>query len=291
MGASSHVALLLWQSRVTSKQQSFNYPQSSSPPSLSNLKKFLSPHLPYLCCLFFTWLAQEIRFILKVISFNWATNRSEYNCPQSFPRRIHAWVASNKEGPCQLQEGAHNQLHRGSSIEKTPCIVQSPFYNSTFPFNDTLHINPGQHPITQNKWIICASMQFENVFHAMRGQGRVGGLFSSSQRSLKCELVSYFGSINSKYRWFAAPLYTGPPRFPVMECYRGVEWHQHNWFDELSSPGQHSTKQTGRATNSAPFIFNYSLLTSLTDNVTPGKNGGGICCEKIYILQEVISEL
>lgn len=117
-------------------------------------------------------------------------------------------------------------------------------------------------------------------FMQCEDKGEWGAIFSSSQRSLKCELVSYFGSINSKYRWFAAPLYTGPPRFPVMECYRGVEWHQHNWFDELSSPGQHSTKQTGRATNSAPFIFNYSLLTSLADNVTPGKNGGGICCEK-----------
>lgn len=107
-----------------------------------------------------------------------------------------------------------------------------------------------------------------------------GPFFSSTQRSLKCKLVSYFGSINSKYRWSAVPLYAGPPRFPVMECYRGVEWHQHNWFDELSSPGQHSTKQTGRATNSAPFIFNYNLLTSLADNVTPGKNGGETCYEK-----------
>lgn len=192
-------------------------------------KKFLSPHLPYLCGLFFTWLAQEIRFILKVISFSRATNRSEYNCPQSFPGRIHAWLASNKEGPCQQEEGAHNL---GSSIEKTPCIIQSPLYNPTFPFNDTLHINPGQHPITQNKWIICASMQFENVFHAMRqrrrrwwrrrGFGAGAPFFSSVQRSLKCRVVSYFKSINSKYRWFPCPpsffLNTGPPRFPVAEC-------------------------------------------------------------------------
>lgn len=106
-----------------------------------------------------------------------------------------------------------------------------------------------------------------------------GALFSSIQCSLKCELTSYFESINSKYRWFPAPFHTGPPRFPVMGCYSGVEWHRHNWFDELPSPGQHSTKQTGRATNSAPFIFNYSLLTSLADNITPGKNGGKNCYE------------
>lgn len=48
--------------------------------------------------------------------------------------------------------GAHNRLYRGGSIErKAPCIVQSPLYNSTFPFNDTLRINPAQHPITLNK--------------------------------------------------------------------------------------------------------------------------------------------
>lgn len=54
----------------------------------------------------------------------------------------------------------------------------------------------------------------------------------------------------------------------------GVEWHQNNWFDEPSSPGRHLTKQTGQATNSAPFIFNYTLLTALEDNVTSRKKVG-----------------
>lgn len=115
-------------------------------------KKFLSAHLLYLCAPFFTWVAQEICFILKVISFNRTTNRSEYNCPQSFPHRIHAWVASNKGGPSQREEGAHSQ---SSSLEKAACIIQSSFYNSTFPFNDTICISPAQHLITQNKWTIC----------------------------------------------------------------------------------------------------------------------------------------
>lgn len=145
----------------------FNNPQ---PSFTAEFKKFLSPHLPYLCRLFFTWLVQEILFILKVISFNWATNRTEYNCPQSFPRRIHAWVASNKEGPWRSSQSG--RLNRKDSLYHTV-----PLYNSTFPFNDTLHINPGHHPITQNKWIICASMQFENVFCPMWGQGWNGGPF------------------------------------------------------------------------------------------------------------------
>lgn len=140
-------------------------------------KKFLSAHLPYLCCLFFTWLAQEIRFILKVISFNWATNRSEYNCPQSFPRRIHAWAASNKEGPCQLEEGAHNQLHRGSSIEKTPCIIQSPFTTLHFhlmtPYILTL-VSIQLHRISELSVPACNLKMF---FMQCRNKGEQGALF------------------------------------------------------------------------------------------------------------------
>ena len=140
-------------------------------------KKFLSPHLPYLCCLFFTWLAQEIRFILKVISFNRATNRSEYNCPQSFPCRIHAWVAPNKEGPCQLEEGAHNQLYRGSSIEKTPCIIQSPFTTLHFhlmtPYILTL-VSIQLHRISELSVPACNL----KMFFMQRGdRDRAGGPF------------------------------------------------------------------------------------------------------------------
>lgn len=189
-----------------------------SPPSLSDLKSSFH-HICPICAAFSSPdLLKRSAFILKVTSFKRATNRSEYNCPQSFsPRRIHAWVASNKDAPWQLEKkGAHNQLHRGELYRKRASLYHTvPLYNSTFPFNDTLHINPGQHPITQNQWIICASVQFENVFHVTQRWGRRAGgpffkmffyLLASIQRSLNCgELVSYFESINSKYRWFPAP--------------------------------------------------------------------------------------
>lgn len=147
-------------------------------------KKFLSPHLPYLCGLFFTWLAQEIPFILKVISFKRATNTSEYNCPQSFPCRIHAWVASNKEGPCQQEEGAHNQLYRGGSIEKTPCIIQSPFTTLHFhlmtPYILTL-VSIQLHRISELSVPACNLKMF---FMQCEDKGEQGALFFFHQSSV-----------------------------------------------------------------------------------------------------------
>lgn len=124
------------------------------------------------------------------------------------------------------------ELHRGSSIEKTPCIakrVPPPpgLYKSTFPFNDTLHINPGQHPVTESK-------SFQNVF-------------LSVEPLLKFKLVSYFKSIDSKYRWFVNPFMPRPLRFPVMGCYRGCRMtpKQLIWWAFLPRPALNQTNWPG----------------------------------------------
>lgn len=228
-------------------------------PSLTvAFKKFLSPHLPYLCCLFFTWLAQEICFILKVISFSRPTNRSEYNCPQSFPRRIHASLAPDKEGPCQPEEGAHNRLHRGSATERTPCIIQSPSFTTLHfhlmtPYILTL-VSIQLHRIRELSVPACNLKMFfmqcgdKGVDGGGREVGWGGGhLFSSIQRSLKCEPASYFESINSKYRWFPAPFMHRTTEIPchgVLQQYR-VTPTQLIWWAFLPRPALNQTNWPG----------------------------------------------
>lgn len=153
------------------------------------------------------------------------------------------------------------ELHRGSCIEKNPYMAKG---ITPPPAFTSLHFHlMTPYIVTLVSIQLQRVNEFQNVF-----------LSRALIKVQTCDLFP-FQSINSKYRWFVTPFYAQDHwdslSWGVIE---GVEWHQNNWFDEPSSPGRHSTKQTGQATNSAPFIFNYTLLTALEDNVTHGKNGG-----------------
>lgn len=181
-------------------------------------------------------------------------------------------MGANKEGPCQLEEAAHNQLHRGGCIEKTTGMVQSPFTTLHFHLMTPYILSLGSvqlHRISELSVAACNfkmfSMQCEDKRHVRLG----GPFFTNPVHSIVSLWVfSYPLILNTGD---SQPFILRTTEIPGPEVLWGVKWHQNNWFDELSSPDKLSTKQTGQATNSAPFIFNYSLLAARLDKITPNK--------------------
>lgn len=60
--------------------------------------------------------------ILKVSWLNWPRNRSEYNYPNLYFAKFMLHLSWIKKVPASKKK----ELHRGSSIEKAPCVAQPP---------------------------------------------------------------------------------------------------------------------------------------------------------------------